>query len=235
MPHTPVVIDSFNKILVEEGHLKPGESFEDKVTSIVIPNKEHTVAIPGWESALKGKGVSIVGPHKCNDKVNDLLTCHIPETEGYKTLLGSDLVKFGLNPKDPLATTNNFKFMYLPQCSGQEILMLNEKDKTLLQGDLMFPMQHEHKKNPNSDLFNEQFDGKDPHTGISGWITRKLLIDDTWINSKLLSYLIKDKVRGKQGIETIANEWKFDKIISIHGDTIDRNGSDVWKQTFSFL
>lgn len=235
MPHTPAVIDAFNKVLLEKGHLKQGESFEDKVTSIVIPNKEHTMALPGWENALKGKNISIIGPHKCNDKVNHLLSCHIPESEGHKSLTGTDLVKFGLNPNDPLATTGNFKFMYFPSNVSLELIMLDEKEKTLLEGDLMFNLQHDHKKNPDSDLFNEQFGNEDPQKGLGGWLTKKLLIDQSWLNSKVFNMLFKDKIGSKQGVDTVSNEWKFDKIIPIHGDTIDRNGVEVWKNNFGFL
>lgn len=234
IPHSKDVVSKLDEFLVEKGLLNAGQSFQSQVTSIVIPDKEHTMALEGWYKALNGK-VQVVGPPEVSPEIQKLVTCSIPAGESYKTISGEDLVKFGLSKEDPLAS-NDFKLMFFPGHANSELVLLDAKAKTLMEGDLFFNFQLNNKKNPNCDLFNEQFNGKDPHSGIWGWVTRKAFSDGhSFLNGLLMKAVFKDRAGVKKGVDAMVSDWEFDKIIPCHGDTVDRNGVKVWKEAFEFL
>lgn len=237
IPHSNAIVSSLDKFLQENGYLSSGETFEDKVTSIVIPDREHTMAIAGWHTALAKYNIkpSIIGPHKLVSGVEKYVTCQIPTSAAYTSLTGEDLVKFGLDSNDPLVKSNNFKFMYFPGHSNLEIVLLDQKAKTIAEGDMFFNFQLDNKKNPNSDVFNEQFHNKDPQHGMWGWLTKKVFTQDSWLSGKALNAIYKDKVGVRKGVDTMLSSWDFEKIIPCHGDTIDHNAKKVWKDAFEFL
>lgn len=233
-PYQPAVVNSLNTLLRDLGHLKSDESFVDKVTSIVIPNIQHTIAISGWHNALIEKGVkpSIIGPHKCFESVKDIVNCKIPANEGYKSLSGSDLVKFGLDPNDSLVKTNDFNFMYFPEYKNLEIVMFDKNSKAIMEGDIYFNFQNSIAKNRFSTIFNEQFGGVDPNAGVSGWIVSRMLADGSFFLKFFGKSMMKNPEAIKTGIELMVNQWKFEKIIPCHGDTIDSNGASEFRKKF---
>lgn len=237
IPHSASIVSTLDTFLQENGFLPSGESFEDKVTSIVIPDREHTMAIGGWHSALVKHNIkpSIIGPHELTPETEGLVSCKIPSSAAYTSLTGKDLIKFGLDSNDPLAKSDSFLFMYFPGHANREIAMLDQRAKTLMEGDMFFNFQLQNRRNPNSDVFNEQFNNKDPHSGVWGWLTKKVFTENSWLGRTALNSIYKDKEGVKKGIDTMLSSWDFDKIIPCHGDTIDRNGVQVWKEAFEFL
>lgn len=228
-PYTPEVVDPLNELLKSQGVISDNESFVDKVKSIVVPDIEHTVALPGWHKALTDKGinVNVIGPENCYDKVKHLVNVALPASEGYKILKGDDLVQLGLNSKDPLVTSGNFEFMYFPGHKCSEVIMFDKRDKTIMEGDFYFNFQSNASKNEFSSVFNEQFGNKDPNSGVLGFFTSRMLASGSIVQKFIRRSLFKEPENIKAGVALMVKEWKFEKIIPIHGDVVDSNGAAV--------
>lgn len=229
-PYKPEIVDPLNELLKSEGIIKADESFVDKVSSIIIPNIEHTVALPGWHKALTDKGIklNVIGPDSCYEKVKGLVNVAIPASQGYKVLKGDDLVKLGLDAKDPLANSEVFQFMYFPGHKNSEVVMFDNRDKVIMEGDIYFNLQNNNSKNEFSSIFNEQFGNQDPNTGFKGWFSSRMMASGSMFQNFVRGKLFKDPESIKSGIDLMAKEWKFEKIIPCHGDVVDSNGAAVF-------
>lgn len=232
VPHSKVVVDSLNELLLKQGSIKDGESFVDNISTIVIPDREHTMAVVGWYQALKDFPPTVIGFDGCSKAVDDIITCKIPKNAGYITLKGADLIKFGLPESDGIVN-EGFEFIYFPHHANQELVMY-DPEGVLFEADMYFNLQHSGVKNEHCDMYNEQWGGVDPQVGFWGWVC-KLVFTPGWLNRWLMKGIFKDKPAAASGMQEIAKHWQFEKIIPSHGDVIERKGDKVWQEAFSFL
>ncbi|GMF01334.1 unnamed protein product [Ambrosiozyma monospora] len=167
----------------------------------------------------------------CNEEIDKIINYKIADSQGHKIPTAADL---GLDKKSGIFE-EGWQFVYIPTHQNKELMVYVPEEKTLLEGDLFFNLQHAGSKNPNSDLFNEQFEGKDPQTGLWGWVNRQVIISGGYLSGYVGNKIFKDHSAVRKAFDEVEQKWKFEKIIPCHGDTIDRNGSKVWKDSFSFL
>lgn len=232
IPYDSDVISSIDELMVKNGDLKEGQSFIDKVTHIVVPDREHTMALLPYKE--KYPTIKVVGMEGCSPAIDKVIDYKIPDTEGNKVLGKDVLLKLGV-PATSSLIKNDFQFVFIPSHANKELLMFDPTDKTLFEADMFFNLQHKNFRRPESDLYNEQFDGKDPQTGVYGFLTRSLFTPNSFLGGFLTKSIFSDKPGAKKGLQAMIDDWDFDRIIVCHGDTIDRNGKAVWKSSFSWI
>ncbi|GMG21723.1 unnamed protein product [Ambrosiozyma monospora] len=229
IPYNDEVIKSLNKLIISKGDLAQDDSFINNVSHVIIPDVEHTMAVLGYKEHLPN--VEIVGMEGCNESIDKIINYKVTEKQGNKILTGTDL---GLDEQSGIVE-DGWQFVYIPSHQNKELMVYVPEEKTLLEGDMFFNFQHKHFKNPNSDLYNEQFEGKDPQTGLWGWVNKQVFSDGGHLKGVVEKKIFKDPSAVKKVFDEVNQKWKFEKIIPCHGDTIDRNGSNVWKDSFAFL
>ncbi|GME78399.1 unnamed protein product [Ambrosiozyma monospora] len=229
IPYNSEVINSLNKLIIAKGDLPQDGSFIDNVSHIIIPNKEHTMALLGYKEHLPN--VEIVGMEGCNEPIGKVINHKFTEKHGNRIVSGADL---GLSEQSGIVK-DGWQFVYFASHPSKELMVHVPSEKTILEGDLFFNLQHKSFKNPNSDLFNEQFDGKDPQTGLWGWVGKQVFGDGGLFKGFIQRQMFKNPSGVRKVLDEVDQKWKFEKIIPCHGDTIDRNGSKVWKDSFGFL
>ncbi|QPG73498.1 hypothetical protein FOA43_000809 [Brettanomyces nanus] len=232
IPYDQNVIASVDKLMTENGDLPKGKSFIDNVSYIIIPDKEHTMALLPYKE--KHPSIKVIGFEGCDPQIDSAIDFKIADSQGNKILKRKDLIGLGI-PEDSDLIKADLQFVYIPSHQNKELMVYVPGSKTLLEADMFFNLQYTGHRTPESDLFNEQFGGKDPQSGLWGWLTKKAFTPGTFLNNQLTGGIIKDKPAAKKAIEQMLQEWDFNKIIVCHGDTINRDGKEVWRKAFQQL
>ncbi|ODQ80144.1 hypothetical protein BABINDRAFT_7622 [Babjeviella inositovora NRRL Y-12698] len=177
-----------------------------KVSNVIIPDFEHTMAARDYVNQFPG--VSVVGMEGVDEsRVTPLTGGKFTAEHANKVLKGSELAQIlkGENAQD---LVDNFEFVYVPGHQNHELVMFHPESKTLFEADLLFNIQ------PKS----EQYGNINPTTGLS--FIARYLQPYSKVGNWLLSKIIPVSEGNKQGLAAIAS-WEFERIVMCHGEVIE--------------
>ncbi|KAG7936941.1 uncharacterized protein OGAPODRAFT_93606 [Ogataea polymorpha] len=234
IPYDKKTIDSLDRTMVEGGDLKAGESFIQKVSHLIIPDGEHTMAVQSWKA--KFPNIRIVGFEGLKPEIAKVADIVIPESAAWKILSTNDLSSFGFDEtKDVALADARLQFMFWPKVANKELLVFSEPHKAVFAADVIFNLQHNNRRIPESDLYNEQFEGKEPFHLIQRLFFKNAFSFGTGFNKFLVKRMVADPVSFSPAFKELLARWDPAKIILCHGDVIERDGSAVFKKTFGHI
>jgi len=124
------------------------------------------------------------------------------------------------SPKTMYGFEDELDYCYFTGFKNKDVAFLHKPSKTLIEADLLFnlPCNEQYSKTKTSNML----------MGIG-------LSPSTWFHSQLIRSLGTDKEAMKRDAKTVAG-WDFKRIIPCHGDVIETNAQQAWKDAFkSFL
>ncbi|KAH3665409.1 hypothetical protein OGAPHI_003593 [Ogataea philodendri] len=234
IPFDEQMIASLNKSIIDAGDLKLGESFTDKLSHIIIPDAEHTMAVKSWKAKLPN--VRVLGIEGVSDAIAKLTDITIPFKANQKILAVDELFDYGLDEtKDSALLASDLQFMFLPYYSNKELMAFHPSQKVLLCADVLFNVQSADIRTPESDIYNEQFEGKETFNWAQKLAFKSLFSVGTRANKFLINSQIHKSDNFAQSLEKMLSTWQPERIIPCHGDTIDRNGTAVFRRAFGSI
>lgn len=131
-------------------------------------------------------------------------------------LYGSDApgTRYGFEPEIESCHFSGFK--------GHDVAWLHSPSRTLIQADLLINLP------PNEQYSKSKSSPTIPI--VSSWLDL-----NPWSkqHKEFLWSGGKDKEAMKRDAETVAG-WDFDRIIPCHGDVIERNGKEAWREAYKW-
>jgi len=127
---------------------------------------------------------------------------------------------WGRDPPKTYGFEDELDYCYFSGFKNKDVAFLHKSSKTLIEADLLFnlPCNEQYSKTKTSNMF----------LGIG-------LGPSSWFHSQLVGSLGTDKAAMKRDAKTVAG-WNFERIIPCHGDVIETNAQQAWKDAFkSFL
>jgi len=121
---------------------------------------------------------------------------------------------------DSSKTTYGFEdevdYCYFSGFRNKDVAFLHKPSKSLIEADLLFnlPCKEQYSKTKTSNMF----------LGMG-------LGPSSWIHSQFIWSLGTDKAAMKRDAKTVA-DWDFERIIPCHGDVIETNAKQAWKDAF---
>jgi len=123
----------------------------------------------------------------------------------------------GVWGKDPPDTTYGFEddiqSCFFSGYKNKDVAFFHPKTKTLVQADLLL----------NLPAYEQYSKSKVPVFGN--------LKPSSWAHQQIVGSLGMDKVAMKRDATTVAN-WDFERIIPCHGDVIEKNGNEAWREAY---
>jgi len=107
-------------------------------------------------------------------------------------------------------------YCYFTGFKNKDVAFLHKPSKTLLEADLLFNLP-----------CNEQYS----KTKTSNMLLGIALGPSSWFHSQLVGSLGTDKAAMKRDAKTVAG-WDFERIIPCHGDVIETNAKQAWKDAY---
>jgi len=114
---------------------------------------------------------------------------------------------------------DSIQHCYFSGFGNKDVAFLHSASKTLIQADLLFnlPATEQYSKSKSS--------GKIPFFGSIG--------PNSWAQKHMVWNLGTDKEAMKRDAKTVAG-WDFDRIIPCHGDVIETDGNEAWRNAYKF-
>lgn len=242
IPYGEAIIKSISDAMIENGDLdaKYSSSWIEKVTHIFIANKEHNLAVASYKSVIpKAK---IFGPEGCTESIDSIIDYKFTESTAYKFLQGDEL-KEAFNMGEDLEINKNLlnssiQIVNFYSHFTKETVLYCPKSSTVVLGDLLINIQtcDEKDASPNSDVYNEQFDGSNaPFSFYSfpGIAIRLFNNSNSFCFGALQKFFLKDPENTSAAMKHIMETWDFDTVIMCHGDVVQRNGKSVLSDFFA--
>ncbi|ODV93977.1 hypothetical protein PACTADRAFT_51714 [Pachysolen tannophilus NRRL Y-2460] len=223
IPYNKEMINSFNELVGDKDWLL-------KVRYLVIPDVAHTMAITSYKDKMS-ENVKIIGMEGCNNIVDSMINIKLNEKFAYNVIEDDEqFQKLGLDKKNDAAFTENFKMLYMPKHPNKELILYHGNSKTLFEADLMMNLRNKKSIPDDNNQFNEQFGGKNVHTGIS-YLTG-YMNPTSKIGIAAMTKLIPVSDESKLFFKNL-NGLDIEKIVMSHGDVIEHGGSKVIKDLFA--
>lgn len=117
-----------------------------------------------------------------------------------------------------------FEYEYVFAHGNKELAFLSKRDRTLIQGDLMFnlPALEQYSKSddsPHTGFLTKLMNGINTTQGTSIW------------QKRFIWYLISagNRPAFNESVSRI-DKWDFDRIVPCHGDTIEQGGKGIFRK-----
>lgn len=208
MPHNDEVVEALK--------LANGGSDDYKVSHLIIPDKEHTLAAKSFKE--KYPEMKIIAVEDVD--LGDLTPIDYRVTSKYarRILDAEALQEIGIT--DPVILSY-FEFVYLPKHTNKELVMYEKASKTVFEADLLM--------NLRDDTPMEQFpDIKYP---FSGWsCIAKYLNPDSMIGSAIFRKFT-NTTASAEGLRAIYS-WDFDRMVMCHGNILETGAKKAFHKVF---
>ncbi|KAI9717100.1 MAG: hypothetical protein M1828_007433 [Chrysothrix sp. TS-e1954] len=210
----------------------PGERRE-KVGYIVAPDFEHHIFIGPWKKEFPD--ARVLGPEGLEEKRRGMK--EMEDVRFFKTFSKQEeetLDKEGREDGRRQPSVDEefdaaFDVEYAYGHGNKELVFNSKRDRTLIEGDLMFnlPPKEQYSKSsedPLKGVLNRLFNGFQGTTGNAL----------TW-QKRFLWYAVSNanKPAFNRSVGRIA-AWDFDRIIPCHGEVIESEGKSVFERVFSW-
>ncbi|RKP32988.1 hypothetical protein METBISCDRAFT_11209 [Metschnikowia bicuspidata] len=205
-----------NDEVVEALKLANGGSDDYKVSHLIIPDKEHTIAAKSFKE--KYPELKIIAVEDVDLGELTPIDYRVTSKYAHRILDAEALQEIGIT--DPVILSY-FEFVYLPKHTNKELVMYEKATKTVFEADLLF--------NLRDDTPMEQFpDTKYP---FSGWSSvAKYLNPDSVIGSAIFRR-IADTNASAEGLWAIYS-WDFDRLVMCHGNILETGGKSAFHKVF---
>lgn len=191
-----------------------------KVTHLVIPDVEHTMAVVSFKEQFPdAKVISMEGVSVPGVTIDYTFTT---EKHGNKCVAGSDLTAMGIS----LSIANDFEFVYLPHHGNKELVLYNKPSKIVFEADLLFNLGHKHLEQYSPELgYNDLFN---PHGGLS-FLTR-YMVPTSRVGNAIMRKIC-NATASAPGLKAIY-QWDFSTLVPCHGNVFTNDGKLMFKKTF---
>lgn len=191
------------------------------MTYLIAPDFEHHIFLSEWAAAFPD--AKLIGPEGLEEKrAQDPSHTNLKLTY---TLTPSNKSTFEL----PADLASEFKIEYVHSHVNKELAFLHIPTKTLIQADLIFnlPATEQYSRSPESatsGFFTKLFNGLQNTSGSATWQKRFI-----WFGAAG-----KDRAGFAESVKRI-DAWDFDRMISCHGDVIEKEGKVVWRKVMGWF
>ncbi|KAF9057191.1 hypothetical protein BJ165DRAFT_15203 [Panaeolus papilionaceus] len=134
------------------------------------------------------------------------------------------LVFDGVWGQDPPDTKYGFEdeveHCYFSGFKNKDVAFLHKESKSLIEADLLMnlPCKEQYSKSKSSPTF----------LGIGGFGP------SSWLHSKLTANLGTDDAAMRRDAKTV-DSWDFERIIPCHGDVIEKDAKQAWRDVYKFF
>ncbi|KXS13267.1 hypothetical protein M427DRAFT_58811 [Gonapodya prolifera JEL478] len=187
------------------------------VKHIVLPDIEHYIYASDWKEAYPQ--ASILGVQGLKKNMSDLLKSKDKPDLEWTGILGEDPAdkKYGFEEE--------FAFRYCPGFVNRDVLFFHKPTKCLLTADMLFNLPAK-----------EQFSQAPQALSFSQKLMENSLSVDSWRQKALLWYVLaKDRKDLALAAKTVVEEWKPEIIVPCHGDVIETQATEKWKNLYSWF